>query len=126
MTQSELYTLACGWCGAELKADIYHSVNVTSRPELKPKLFNRELNTARCESCGKYTRFPVPLLYHDMERKLLAYYFPREHQEVKELGAQKLKEKVREKMEGLGGEGYSFRVAVGWKEFLNATLWEDS
>jgi len=120
MTQVGVYKLKCGWCGSEVETTLYHSVNVTLDHELKGKLFKHELNIAACERCGKLNRYEIPLLYHDMGEKLMVYYFPEEHEEVEELGKEKLREKVMNMMKAMALEGYTLDVAIGWEEFKKA------
>ncbi len=120
MTQVGIYKLKCGWCGGDVEAALYHSVNVTLDPELKGKLLNNELNMAICERCGKLNRYEIPLLYHDMGERLMVYYFPEKHDEVEEFGKEKLRERVMNMMKAMAGEGYTLDVAIGWEEFKKA------
>lgn len=120
MTQVGVYKLKCGWCGGEVEAALYHSVNVTLDPELRGRLLKQELNIAPCRRCGRLNRYDIPLLYHDMGERLMVYYFPEEHEEVVELGREKLRERVMSMMRSLAGEGYTLEVAIGWDEFKRA------
>jgi hypothetical protein len=58
-------------CGHEQEVTLYGSVNVTLEPALKDELLRGELNAMTCDGCGQTSRVPVPLLYHDMARKLM-------------------------------------------------------
>ena len=120
MTRMGVYRLKCGWCGGDVEAALYHSINVTLNPELKSKLLSSELNMAVCERCGKPNRYDVPLLYHDMGERLMVYYFPQEHEEVEELGEERFRERVMSTMRAVAGERYTVEVAIGWDEFVRA------
>jgi hypothetical protein len=45
-------------------------------PDLKEKLFNGEINVFNCTRCAHVEPLEVPLLYHDMRREFLVWYFP--------------------------------------------------
>jgi len=71
MTKIESYDLNCKACGKDFKAPIYESVNITLDPELLEKIWNGTLNTVKCPKCKKEHFVAVPLLFHDMEYKVV-------------------------------------------------------
>ncbi len=71
------FNFRCPSCGKEEKKEIYQSVNVTANPELKDKVLKRTINAISCPACGKNYTIDEPLLYHDMDKKVMIYYYPK-------------------------------------------------
>jgi hypothetical protein len=70
------FEVECPECHTKQKTYVWHSVNVAVSPELKEKLFNGEINVFNCAGCGEVRPLHVPLLYNDMQKKVLVWYFP--------------------------------------------------
>jgi hypothetical protein len=51
-------------------------VNVTLDPDLKEKLFSRELFETTCLECGETTSLFYPLLYHDQDAQVMIWLVP--------------------------------------------------
>jgi hypothetical protein len=73
--RSEQYTFTCE-CGAQFDGTVFHRVNVTLEPHLLYTLLAGRLNVATCPHCGRAHASPLPFLYHDLKRGLLAYVHP--------------------------------------------------
>lgn len=73
--RSEQYTFTCE-CGAQFDGTVFHRVNVTLEPRLLYTLLAGQLNMAICPNCGRAHASPLPFLYHDLKRGLLAYVHP--------------------------------------------------
>ena len=78
MTDIELSPIECPKCGQTGEAPIYRSINVSTDPEEKDRLFERQINVYHCENCDDWFQINAPLLYHDMEKKLAVQYYPPE------------------------------------------------
>jgi RNA polymerase subunit RPABC4/transcription elongation factor Spt4 len=66
----------CGRCGEDFSMLIYDSINVSRDPGLKQQLLNEELNRTSCPNCGMKYLLDKPILYHDMEKRLMVYVLP--------------------------------------------------
>lgn len=73
--RSEQYTFTCE-CGTQFDRTVFHRVNVTLEPQLLYTLLAGQLNVALCPNCGRAHASPLPFLYHDLKRGLLAYVHP--------------------------------------------------
>ena len=68
-------------CGAYFEATLYTSVNVQLNPVLKEELLDGRLNLVTCSECGREQHVEIPLLYHDMERRIAIQVFPEERKD---------------------------------------------
>jgi len=68
-------------CGACFEATLYTSVNVKLNPDLKGELLNGSLNLVTCPECGRQQYVEIPLLYHDMERRIAIWVFPEQRKD---------------------------------------------
>ncbi len=73
MSLSEQTTVECPKCTSEQSITHWQSVNVTLDPDLKQKILDRTLVTFTCENCGYVAEVYHPLLYHDMEQRLMVF-----------------------------------------------------
>jgi len=73
-----IHELTCPQCGSIQEVEIRDSLNVTSDPELRSRLFNADINIFNCESCSHRAIISVPLLYLDMGRRYCVQYYPPE------------------------------------------------
>ena len=73
MSRSEETTVECPKCTSEQSFTHWQSVNVTLDPDLKAKILDRTLVTFTCENCGYVAEVYHPLLYHDMEQRLMVF-----------------------------------------------------
>jgi hypothetical protein len=121
MTQSLAYEVKCP-CGEVFKAELYDSVNATLNPELMGMLFNDELNRVKCPGCGQIIWVDSPLLYHDMNQRLMVYYFPKNCEDIGE-DEEAFRERIVATLERHALEGYEYDVAIGMKELNRKVLW---
>ncbi len=76
MSQKMNYSIQCPKCSKEQEAELYESISVQTDPLLKDQLLRNQLNLVRCVSCGFAFRVDKPLLYSDIERRLMIYLIP--------------------------------------------------
>ena len=76
MTDSFQQNVRCPGCNTEAPFTIYRSLNVTLDPDAKQSLLSGELFRFTCPSCGAATQVVYPMLYHDMQRKLMIWLMP--------------------------------------------------
>lgn len=74
MSLPQVQQLTCPHCKQSTEVTFWSSVNVTLEPQLKEKLLAGELFAQKCPNCGEVARLDYPMLYHDMEKKLLIFY----------------------------------------------------
>ncbi len=71
-----MQTIRCPECGAEHDFSVWNSVNVTVDPALKDKVKSGDIFHYVCPECNNAVEVIYPLLYHDMDAKLMIYYAP--------------------------------------------------
>lgn len=65
-------------CGTRVEATPYESVNVRLDPDLKGELLDGRLNLVTCLECGREQHVDIALLYHDPERRIAIWVYPKE------------------------------------------------
>jgi hypothetical protein len=76
MTEMKSHKLNCPKCGHLQDTVVWSSLNVSLDPNLREKLFNREINVFICQECGNRALINVALLYHDIKRRYCVWYYP--------------------------------------------------
>jgi len=71
-------TVNCPKCQQKQTDMVWSSINATLNPDGRNKLFDGQINHFKCVKCEYESLIPIPLLYHDPERKIAAHYFPPE------------------------------------------------
>lgn len=66
--------LVCPECKEKFQANIYTSINVQMDQDIKNKVLNGTFFDFECTHCHKTFNIPYPVLYHDMDRKLLLQF----------------------------------------------------
>lgn len=59
--------VACPGCAAELRVNVYDSVNGDRRPDLRQAILEDRFMRLRCGECGEELRLPPELVYFDQE-----------------------------------------------------------
>lgn len=78
MSIHENRNVNCPQCRHEQTVKVWSSINAALNPDGRNKLFDGQINHFKCAKCGYESLIPMPLLYHDPERKIAAHYFPPE------------------------------------------------
>lgn len=98
----------CTKCHFEGKMLMYESINVSLDPKCKQKILDNSLFEWKCPQCGEEYTILYGFLYHDMEKKIMISFDPRETPE-------ELTQKVE--MPSLPQEfhmdGYQYRIVHG-------------
>lgn len=87
MSKMTVEKIRCPKCRLENDFNMWHSVNVTLDKEMKEKILNGEVFHFKCSECGYESQVFYPLLYHDMEKKLMVYMLHDDEHQVKEAAA---------------------------------------
>jgi hypothetical protein len=73
MSMPERVDVTCRHCGEASAFTMWQSLNVQMNPEMKEKLLSLEVFRHTCAKCNKATLIRYPLLYHDMQQKLMVW-----------------------------------------------------
>ena len=76
MTDILQHHVRCPDCNTESPFTLYRSLNVTLNPAEKQTLLAGQLFRFKCPNCGAATQVLYPMLYHDMQRKLMIWMIP--------------------------------------------------
>lgn len=108
MSSHHKETITCPKCGKTHEFTAWDSVNVTLLPAEKLQILDNAFFTDRCPDCGHEMQIAYPLLYHDMEKKLMLYLMPGYQAATKEALSDMSKGLLRAGMDER--EGYRLRV----------------
>jgi len=64
----------CNQCDNEDDFPVHHSVNVSLDPDLKERVFKKDLFNFSCDTCGCNAIILHDFLYHDMKNKFIIQY----------------------------------------------------
>ena len=73
MSKIETHKRKCPTCGKEMEIILWDSINVSLSPELKDKVKDFSIFTAKCDRCGKSPVLEYKCMYHDMDKKLIIW-----------------------------------------------------
>ena len=71
MSMKRAATYTCPECGTECSFTMWESLNADLDPEAKETLIAGKLFDQECSNCHKHTNVIYPILYHDMEHKIM-------------------------------------------------------
>jgi hypothetical protein len=71
MSSIDLETITCTRCNYTQDFKVYHSINVSVDPKLKPLLLSGEPFTFVCEKCKYHALVPYDIMYHDMDNQCI-------------------------------------------------------
>ena len=74
MSRNHIESVTCPGCGKEADFTVWDSVNITLDPDLREKVLTGDLFKFTCPECGHTTIVNYPVLYHDMENKIMIYF----------------------------------------------------
>lgn len=112
----------CPKCGQQNDITVWNSITVHDSPDLKHDLLSGKVNFYVCASCGYRALAPNPMLYHDIDKKLLFSFSPCSNLAT----AQELYDKVRETSEKSGElkklEGYNLRFITNINDLMEKII----
>lgn len=77
MTKFHYEEVVCPNCLNEEKIAVWDIVNVSEDPDLKEKIYLKELQNFECQNCNHKYILDQAFLYIDPDKKLLFYYAPK-------------------------------------------------
>ena len=119
MTKLSTTDLVCPECGSEQEFTLYDSINVSLDPDAKEKLVNGELTIFTCDECGNQVEGIYPMLYHDMDHKLMVWMDPDGNIDPNELDK-------REFLLSMLNEDYQYRIVSSRNEMFEKILIYDN
>ena len=63
--------VVCPACNRSCSIVVWETVNVTLQPNLRTRVMDRSLHSAKCSHCSTLFEFFAELFYHDMNRKFM-------------------------------------------------------
>jgi DNA-directed RNA polymerase subunit RPC12/RpoP len=76
MTRYESYKIKCPLCGKRVMVILCDTINATLNPKKRLELLKGNINIPECPACKKTFKVSKSLLYHDMERNFMVWYYP--------------------------------------------------
>lgn len=76
MPEVQKKEVTCPFCSEDGEMNVWKSVNVSLRPELKEIVGSREIFTYICSHCQAKITVAYDLLYHDPQEKYMIYLLP--------------------------------------------------
>ena len=108
--------LVCPECNEKFNVDIFTSINVQMDKDMKNRVLSGKLFDMECAHCHSKFHIPYPVLYHDMEKKLLIQFT-----EEKEL------EPIKKILDHANvGEDYTVRIVDNERDWIEKILISDS
>ena len=122
MTKIVEEKIKCVNCGQKFKVGLYHSINATINPELKAKIKKGEINVFPCPKCGALHKISAPLLYNDMEKKVMVSVNPGSERSEKKEILDDLKKQLEPIRYIFEADGYNFDVVFSLEELKKKYL----
>jgi predicted RNA-binding Zn-ribbon protein involved in translation (DUF1610 family) len=119
MTKLSTKELVCPECGFEKEFTVYDSINVSLDSDAKEKLINGELTIFTCNECGYQVEVVYPMLYHDMDNKLMIWMDPEGHLDPNKF-------KKGHFLFGMFNESYQYRIVATREELVEKILMFDA
>lgn len=117
--------IKCPSCGSLQEVTLWQSITTSDSPDLKDDLLKGRVNMFHCPECAKAALVPEPMLYHDIEKKLMISFCPCE-EGAKERLFEGVKKASRDSGELLELSDYNLRFVTGYNELLEKILIADS
>ena len=76
MTRCDSHRIKCPLCGSKITIILYDTINATLSPKKREELLQGKINVVECPACKKTFKVSKSLLYHDMERNFMVWYYP--------------------------------------------------
>lgn len=126
MSLNTSQTVKCPSCGNVSDVTIWNSITVSDSGDLKEDLLKGKVNIFHCPSCSYRALMPVPLLYHDEEKRLMISFSPCENETEKKRLFSNIKETSAQSGELKKLEGYNLRFVTDYNSLLEKILLADA
>lgn len=126
MSLNSKKSVKCPKCGQMSDIVVWNSITVKDSADLKQDVLAGKINMFHCASCSYSALMPVPLLYHDEEKKLLISFSPCDDPIKEETLYADIKKTSAMSNELKSFEGYNLRFITKYNDFLEKVLIFDS
>ncbi len=113
--------IKCPKCSSLSEITLWQSITVSDSQDLKEDLLKGKVNIFRCASCGAVALVPVPVLYHDEDKRLMISFSPCEDEDRLRL-FNEVKETSRSSGELSELSDYNLRFVTTYNELLEKIL----
>lgn len=117
--------IKCPKCANLSELTLWQSITVSDSQDLKEDLLKGKVNIFRCSSCGAVVLVPMPLLYHDEDKRIMISFSPCEDSDRIRL-FNEVKETSRSSGELNELSDYNLRFVTTYNELLEKILIFDS
>ena len=76
MSNCIMKKLNCPHCGDSMEVLLWDSINAQISPIAREDLLRGKIHTTECPNCKKTFSVDKTILYHDMAKQILVWYFP--------------------------------------------------
>lgn len=115
-------SVKCPQCGQLEDMTVWHSITVKDSPDLKNDLLAGKINIFRCPVCSHMGLMPLPMLYHDEDRKLMISFSPSNDAALSEKLYKDICETSQESGEMEKLKEYNLRFVTDYNELLEKIL----
>ena len=114
--------IKCPACQNLQEVTLWQSITPSDSPDLKEDLLKGKINIFRCASCGQVALVPLPVLYHDEEKKLMFSFSPCDDDIKRAQLFDDIKSTSRKSGELENLEDYNLRFIWSYNDFLEKIL----
>lgn len=111
MSMEHNETIRCPECGKEGQFTIWQSINTDINPEMKSTVRDMSAFTFTCPHCGTTANVDYPVLYHQMEDRMMIYYVNRD-EDIESVYKMLKGEDPADELQLLAREGYLNRIVL--------------
>lgn len=126
MSINNFQTIKCPKCGQMCDVTVWNSITAKDSADLKEDLLKGRVNIFKCASCSHTALMPVPLLYHDEDKKLMISFSPSNDPILKQQLFDNIRAASKESGELSKLDGYNLRFTADYNELLEKILIFDS
>ena len=101
---------------------VWNSITVKDSEDLKHDLLTGKVNMFRCPSCSYSALMPIPMLYHDEDKRLMISFSPCDDVVLKSQLFDNVQKSSKESGELDKLEGYNLRFVTDYNELLEKIL----
>lgn len=114
--------IKCPKCAQMAEINVWSSITVEDSKDLKEELLKGKINIFKCPSCSAQALLPVPLLYHDKDKKLMISFTPTNDEMQKKQLFSQIKKSSKNSGELENFEEYNLRFLSNYDELLEKIL----
>lgn len=90
-------------CGETFEAELWKAVNIFDDPDLRELILSGRFNTVQCPKCKNFFYYEHFFIYQDLENELIAYVYPKDHENMAAQYKKKMMDDFKEASSGIEG-----------------------